>query len=234
MRLTTKDAVGVILVAGTLGALLLHNAPTGHMESHVSLIADAGGSVTSSVEVSTIAFVDVNVVPMGRDDVLRRKVVIVRGGFVTRIGDVGVLEPPPGALRIDGHGTQYLAPGLTDAHVHLGDAPETLLPLFVANGVTTVFNLEGDPRHLRLRESIVNGEVVGPTIYTAGPFVDEDVVRSPADARRAVRGQEKRGYDFVKVHGDLSAESFEMLTRTGARKGREARRPRRSRTSFWR
>ena len=219
MRLTTQDAVGVVLVAGTLGALLLHNAPTGHMESHVSLIADAGGSVTSSVEVSTIAFVDVNVVPMGRDDVLRRQVVIVREGFVVRIGDVGVLEPPPGALRIDGHGTQYLAPGLTDAHVHLGDAPETLLPLFVANGVTTVFNLEGDPRHLRLRERIVNGEVVGPTIYTAGPFVDEDVIRSPADARRAVRRQERRGYDFVKVHGDLSAESFEMLTRTGREEG---------------
>ena len=215
MRLTTQDAAGIVFVAGTLGALALHNAPTGHRDSHVSPIADAGGSVTSSVAVSTIAFVDVNVVPMGRDEVLRRKVVIVREGFVTRVGDVGVLEPPPGAVLIDGHGTQYLAPGLTDAHVHLGDDPESLLPLFIANGVTTVFNMQGDTRHLALRERIATGDVVGPTIYTAGPFIDEDLIRSAADARRAVRRQKTSGYDFVKLHGDLSEESFEMLTRTG-------------------
>ena len=216
MHLTTKDRIGLLMVASTFGALLLHNAPTGHRSTHVGPVADAGGSVTSAVDVPTYAFVDVNVVPMDRDRVLHHQVVLVRDGFVTRIGDVGVVEPPAGARIVDGGGTRYLAPGLTDAHVHLGDEPRRLLELFVANGVTTVFNLEGTRDHLALREAVRSGELTGPTIYTAGPFVDGRTVRSPADARRTVHQQKQRGFDFVKVHGELSAPSFAALSEAGA------------------
>jgi hypothetical protein len=219
MRLAGKDTVGAVLVLSTFAAFLLHTAPTRHRDSHISPIADAGGSVTSSVDVPTVAFVDVNVVTMVRDEVIRRQVVLVRDGFVTRIGDVGVVEPPPGALVIEGGGSRYLMPGLTDAHVHLGDDPDRLLMLFVANGVTTVFNLQGDAEHVELRDRIRSGEVVGPTIYTAGPFVDARTVRSPTDALRTVRRQRARGYDFVKLHGDLTAESYDALNQAALEEG---------------
>jgi len=159
--------------------------------------------------------VDVNVLPMDHRTVLRRQVVIVRGGFVTRIGPVGVVEVPRGARVIDGGGTQFLAPGLTDAHVHLSEDPEEL-KLFIATGVTTVFNLEGAPYHLRLRERVASGELIGPTIYTSGPFINGDNTRSPSEARKAVQYQSGRSYDFIKVHGDLSAETFEALSTAGA------------------
>lgn len=211
MRLTTKDTVGLLLVVGTASALLVHNAPEGHRSTHIRPVADAGGSVTSTVDVATFAFHDVNVLPMDGRAPLRRQVVVVRDGFVTRIGPVGVVDPPEGALLVDGRGTRWLAPGLTDAHVHLGDEPEALLPLFLANGVTTVFNLEGTIEHLRLRDRVATGEVAGPTIFTSGPFVDDEVVRTPAQAARMVRRQRELGYDFVKVHGALSPSSYEAL-----------------------
>jgi hypothetical protein len=99
--------------------------------------------------------------------------------------------------------------------VHLRGRYEAWLPLFIANGVTTVFNLEGRPGHLALKRRISSGAQEGPTVFTAGPFVGEPTVRTPADARAVVARQAARGYDFVKVHGDLSADAYAMLTEAG-------------------
>ncbi|NIQ59686.1 MAG: amidohydrolase, partial [Gemmatimonadetes bacterium] len=82
-----------------------------------------------------------------------------------------------------------------------------------------MFNLDGERRHLAVRERVGRGELAGPTIYTAGPFADGSSVRSPADAQRFVRGQKQAGYDFVKLHGDLDRESFEALARAGRDEG---------------
>ena len=173
MKLTPKDTVGLLLVAGTLGALYVHVSPDGHASRHPSSVADGGGSATTAVESSAVAFVNVNVLPMDRDRVLRNQVVIVEDGFVQSIGPAGQMKRPPGALIIPGDGSRYLVPGLTDAHVHLEGNPQQWLKLFVANGVTTVFNLEGEQRHLELRDLIRSEEVLGPTMYTSGPFTNE-------------------------------------------------------------
>lgn len=215
MRLDAKDLVGAVVVAGALAVVAVHRSPLGHPAGHQGSVADAGGSVTSPVGEPATAFVDFNVVPMDRDVVLRRQVVIVRGRLIERMGEVGTLEPPPGARVIQGDGSQFLAPGLTDAHVHLQGRYESWLPLFVANGVTTVFNLEGRPGHLALRRRIAEGARPWPTVYTAGPYVDRPDVRTPADARTTVARQAARGYDFVKVHGNLSAEAYAELTEAG-------------------
>jgi imidazolonepropionase-like amidohydrolase len=211
MRLTTKDAVGFVLVASTLAALLARR-DADHGETDLPSVADAGSATTSAATVPTFAFVDFNVVPMVGQDVLRHQVVIVRDGFVSRIGPVGVIETPAAARVVRGDGSGYLVPGLVDAHVHLEDARQDLLPLFLANGVTTVFNLQGDERHLALRDRSRDPDFVGPTVFTSGPFVHDGAVRSPEDARRTVEAQAQAGYDFVKVHGRLSAESYAALT----------------------
>ncbi|MDH3422161.1 MAG: amidohydrolase family protein [Gemmatimonadota bacterium] len=215
MRLDAKDAAGVAVILCTLGVVAVHNGPFGHPDGHRAGVADAGGSVTSAVGEPTTAFVDFNVVPMDRDVVLPHQVVVVRGGFIQQIGPVGTVEPPRGANIIEGNGTGYLSPGLTDAHVHLRGRYDSWLPLFVANGVTTVFNLEGRPGHLALKRRILEGTQEGPMVYTSGPYVGDPQVRTPADARTTVARQAARGYDFVKVHGDLSAEAYRMLTEAG-------------------
>ena len=219
MKLSSKDTVGLLLVAGTLGTLYLHIGPDGHASKHPSSARGGGGSVTTAVESSAVAFVNVNVLPMDRDRVLRNQVVIVEGGFVQSIGPAGQMRPPPGALIVPGDGSRYLVPGLTDAHVHLEEDAEQWLKLFVANGVTTVFNLEGEPRHLELRDRIRSDEVLGPTMYTSGPFTNEPRIETPQQAEGEVREQVRLGYDFVKIHGNLSADAYQRLVEVGSEEG---------------
>jgi len=219
MRLDTQDKVGAAVLLGALATVIVHSSSAEHRHGLDAGVADARGSVTSPVGERATAFVDFNLVPMDRDVVLPHQVVVVRDGFIETIGDVEDVELPPGAHVIEGDGTQYLAPGLTDAHVHLRDHYEAWLPLFIAHGVTTVFNLEGRPGHLDLKRRIWAGTRQGPTVYTAGPYVSEPEVRTPADARNTVARQAARGYDFVKVHGDLSEETYAELNEAGRELG---------------
>src|SRR5688572_3877778 len=121
-----------------------------------------------------IAFVNVNLISMDREDVQTGQTVVVERG---RIVAIGTASPPKGATVVDGTG-RFLLPGLTDSHVHLttdmpwaparpdfGDAP-----LYLAHGVTTVVNLRGTPAQLEWKRRIETGGMLGPTIYTSGEF----------------------------------------------------------------
>ena len=91
-----------------------------------------------SAQAQTVAFVDVNVVPMDRERVL------LRNGLIKEIGDAKRVKIPKDAQRIDGAG-KFLIPGLTDMHVHLftdDEFPDALaedeFKIKVAYGVTTI------------------------------------------------------------------------------------------------
>lgn len=157
----------------------------------------------------TVAFVDVNVVPMDSERILERHTVLVREGRIAEIGDADTVQAPKDALHIDGHGN-YLMPGLTDMHVHLYTPQE--FPLYLAHGVTSVFNLWGRPAHLLWREQIARGEVAGPTIYTCGPIIFR--ADTADEARRIVEEQSEAGYDSIKIYSDVSKEAYPVLVET--------------------
>ncbi len=215
MKLSRKDAVGLGLVAATSLVLAVHVAPGDHAARHAAVAGGRGGSAASATEGPTFAFMDVNVVPMDGRAVLPRQVVVVEGGVIRDVGPVGVVRPPEGARRVDGGGTMVLIPGLTDAHVHLTAGAERWLPAFLASGVTTVFNLAGERRHLRMRDRVLAGTLLGPTIYTSGPPVHRPRVRTPEDAAAAAEEHARRGYDFIKVRGDLPSETLRALVEAG-------------------
>jgi hypothetical protein len=163
--------------------------------------------VTSLNTGVAIAFVNVKVIPMEGERAAPGQTVIVSGDRIAAIGAAADVRVPQGATVIDGSG-RYLVPGLTDAHVHLegdgtggttrsdfGDAP-----LYLAHGVTTVFNLRGLPVHLEWRRRIESGEMVGPTIYTSGEFVNEPRVNTADEVQREVTTQAREGYDLIKYH----------------------------------
>ena len=122
----------------------------------------------------------------------------------------------PSIRVIDGAG-RYLVPGLTDAHVHLELDERRWLPVFLSYGVTSVFNLRGEPRHLALRRDVAEGRAVGPTIYTSGPYVNLPDIQTASDAARAAAEQKAAGYDFIKIHGNLSPNTYRALADTARR-----------------
>ena len=168
-----------------------------------------------------VAFVNVNVVPMDTERVIAAQTVVIKDGVITEIGPAAKVKVPAGALRVHASG-KYLMPGLIDTHVHLTVPREMVLALFqlfIANGVTTVVNLRGTPEHLELRASVEKGEVFGPTLYTAGSYVNQPFVNTPDEVERAVIEQKRAGYDFVKMHGDLSREAYARLFAVARREG---------------
>ncbi|HKR14373.1 MAG TPA: amidohydrolase family protein, partial [Pyrinomonadaceae bacterium] len=169
------------------------------------------------------AFVNVNVVPFDRERILAGQTVIVRDGRIAEIGPADKTKVPAGALQIDGRG-KYLMPGLADMHVHLfagagqpDDLTSQQFQLFLANGVTTIRNMIGKPEHVVLRDRVAKGDLLGPTIYTAGPPLLGNNVATPEAAERAVVEQKKAGYDLLKLHEGLSPETYAAIVATAKR-----------------
>lgn len=172
----------------------------------------------------TLAFEHVTLVPMVREEVLPDHTLVVRDGRIVALGPAASTAVPAEAVRIDGRG-KFLMPGLADMHVHVWD--ENDLYLFVANGVTTVRNLFGNPLHLDWRAKIERCELVGPRIYTAGPIIDGEnpvwpgsvALTDPDRAADIVAEQKAAGYDFLKPYAKLSAECYEALAIAGEEAG---------------
>ncbi len=187
-------------------------------------IAIASGAVAAPLasQDSTVAFTGVTVIPMDRERTIENQTVLVRGGRIAALGPSASTPVPAGAIRVDGRG-KYLIPGLAEMHAHIptpqveaqlgAGFAESVLKLFVANGVTTIRGMLGHPSHLALRERVRAGAVLGPTIYTSGPSFNGNSAPDPATARRMVLEQKAAGYDFLKIHPGLSRETFDTLAR---------------------
>ncbi len=160
-----------------------------------------------------IAFVGVNVVPMGSERVLEGHTVVVQDGRISSVTEDDS-QVPEGARRIDGEG-RWLMPGLAEMHGHVPgpddpDYAEDVLFLYVSNGVTTVRNMAGHASHLALRDRVEAGELVGPTLFAASPWLTPETAGTPEAARQAVRDYQAAGFDLLKL-GTIDAESYAAM-----------------------
>ncbi len=171
-----------------------------------SLLTICPAALTQAPDSAPIAVIHVHLIPMDRERVLDDQTVVIANGKIAEIGPTSSVKVPRSAKKIDGSG-KYLMPGLTDAHVHLYSAIE--FPLYIANGVTTVFNLDGRPAHLQWRKQVASGEILGPTIFTSGPIFGR--AHQPEEAVRLVDEQADAGYDAVKVFNQVSKAEFPAL-----------------------
>ncbi len=166
-----------------------------------------------------IVFNHVSVIPMDRDTVLENQAVVAKNGMIVAMGPAGSVSFGSDALVIDATG-KYLMPGLAEMHAHMPpvndlEPMEKVLALFALNGVTTIRGMLGHPKHLELRADIRSGKITGPHFYTAGPPLDGDNVKTPAEAVAAVRAQKQAGYDFIKIlMPGLSRECFDAMAAT--------------------
>jgi len=154
---------------------------------------------------------------MTSEIVVEQQTVVVDNGRIKAIGPVDEVPIPEGARLVDGT-DRYLMPGLAEMHAHVpgADSPDLdrSFSLYVANGVTTVRGMLGQPSHLPLRQALLDGKVFGPRLYTSGPSLNGRSVNGAAHARQLVEEQHAAGYDFIKVHPGLSSVEFEALAET--------------------
>jgi imidazolonepropionase-like amidohydrolase len=172
----------------------------------------------------TVAFVNVNVVPMTSDAVLPSHTVVIRGDRIVEVAPSRSVTLAEGTRTIDASG-RYLVPGLVDFHVHL--RAESELESYLRHGVTTVVALRGTETVLALRDKVRSGALDGPRIFTAGPLIDGDppiwpggatrVVTTAAEARAAADAHCGGGHDVVKVYNNLAPDLLaEVVARAHA------------------
>lgn len=173
-----------------------------------------------TISAQTVAFTNVNVIPMDKERVLENQTVLVKDGLIVEIGKK--VKIPKDAQIIEAKG-KYLIPGLVDMHTHLlsdgDDYPDSIaedeLKVMIANGVTTIRFMIGTKEQLVLREKSAKGEIIAPTIYSASPHLtgkeqgNNFVVNTAEEAREAVRQSKQAGYDFIKVTTFIKPEVYE-------------------------
>ncbi|HSJ65319.1 MAG TPA: amidohydrolase family protein [Gemmatimonadaceae bacterium] len=192
--------------------------------SLIVLASIASPDTARSQEPQAIAFVGASVIPMDREHVLENHTVIVRGDRIVEVGPAASVRVPAGAQRVEARG-KFIIPGLAEMHGHVPppNAPaqliENTLFLYVANGITTVRGMLGAPGQLELRERTRRGEVIGPTLYLAGPSFNGNSVNAPAQAEQMVREQKAAGWDLLKVHPGLTRQEFDAMARTAKEVG---------------
>lgn len=142
--------------------------------------------------------------------------VVIRGNRIVASGPAVVTPAPEGATILDGTG-KYLIPGLWDMHVHtVFPGGREVLPLYVANGVTGVRDLAGDwGQILGWRREIAEGTLTGPRLMASGPYLEGGDVpiphllaRTPEEARAAIDSLAAMRVDVVKLHSQLTRETY--------------------------
>jgi imidazolonepropionase-like amidohydrolase len=180
---------------------------------------------------AALVFQHVSLIDMTGAAPQREMTVIVTADRIAAIGATGQVKIPKGARVIDATG-KFMIPGLWDMHVHLAKTGENTLPLFLANGVTGVRDMGGDPALvLRWRAEIAAGQRLGPRIKAAGPILESAsnvarmlreggvepyarfrvAVGSPAEAEPAVARLAALGVDFLKLRTVTSLETYQAI-----------------------
>lgn len=184
------------------------------------LLATAAGQ---SPEQELLVIRDVNVIPMDEEQVLPSRTVVIENGRISRILAGGKYRVAAGAREIDGAG-KYLMPGLAEMHAHVPGGRDDeeyrhdVLFLYLANGVTLIRGMAGDPVHLEVRDALARGDLPGPRLVTAGPAFSERTAPSPEAAVELVREQAAAGYDFIKVISG-SREAFDAMAEAAKEAG---------------
>jgi imidazolonepropionase-like amidohydrolase len=175
--------------------------------------------------IERLAIVGADVLPMTGPARLHNQTVLVDGDRIAAVGPERRIRIPAGYRIIRARGL-VLMPGLVDMHIHLspdpgrpGDSTQRALAIALANGVTTVRVMLGQPAHTRVREAIERGELPGPRIYAASPAIHQGNTRTTDEARQAVRAAHAAGFDLIKSHQLTDVEVWQAMQDEAARLG---------------
>jgi len=178
-----------------------------------------------------LAITHVTVIDMTGAAPLADQTVIIQKDRIANIGASNTVAIPRGAQTLDAHG-KFLIPGLVDMHIHLTAAGEPdgsrkfIIPLLVANGITSVRDMGGYLESLKpLRKEIAEGKRLGPRIVTPGPYLDGSppsfqpslVVTNAVEASEDVHQLAALGVDFIKVQSILSREAYFAIAQAAQR-----------------
>lgn len=177
-----------------------------------------------------LVLTNANVIDTRTGSVGHNLTVVIRDGTIRSIAKIGLIQASR-KLRVVNANGKYLIPGLWDMQVRSANGPaaawdeKILYPLYIANGVTGVRDMEGDADLLDQRQQrIQNGEFLGPNVVFPGGALDSTssdghviAVNNPAEARHAVHTFKDRGVDLIKLLPHVARETYLAIADEAAR-----------------
>ena len=173
--------------------------------------------------------------PEGPDDRLLTdvRIVDVEAGNVGSAADVRIVDgtiaqigadlaPRPSETVLDGGGG-YLVPGFWDMHMHSFQlSPQLHLPLFVANGITSVRDMMDCPSvsdaliacvadKRRWSAAAAAGEMASPRFMSVASFYFNDQAMSADEAVARAKSYGERGIDAFKMYNGVSRAAYFAL-----------------------
>ena len=174
-----------------------------------------------AVPAGTIALTNAKVIDGTGAPARVGQTIVIEGDRITAVGPSSSVRAPDGARVIDLTG-QTVIPGLVGLHNHSyytggnGRAAQLSFSgsrLYLASGVTTIRTTGAQQPYaeLNLKREIDAGRVVGPTMFTTGPYLTGEQgsqtmtrLNGPDQARRVVGYWSEEGVDWFKAYTWIS------------------------------
>lgn len=162
---------------------------------------------------------NVSIVDVENGKIITNQTVALDGDKISEVYRSSVV-PSPQTEVIDGTG-KFLIPGLWDMHTHYFWNYTFSNPLLIANGITGVREMWGNPDVINtVRQQTAAGEMIAPDIYAAGAIIDgvppiwpgSSGVANPEEAIAEVDKQVASGVDFLKVYSRLTKEAYMAIS----------------------
>jgi len=157
----------------------------------------------------------VNIIDVANNSIVPDQTILIVNNRISKIANSDSISIDDSFTHIDGQGKFALA-GLWDMHSHLGFqiAPQIVMPMHIANGVTSIRDMQGvvninSDRRL-WRDQIASGDLMGPRIIG---FADEMVGDSydERDVAEVVNRSAQDKNTFVKIYSGILSERYFQL-----------------------
>ncbi|HVI47648.1 MAG TPA: amidohydrolase family protein [Chitinophaga sp.] len=169
----------------------------------------SGQQKKADLVISSVKIIDVS---NGR--IIPDQSIIIRNDSIIAVTGSKQAKHYASSQIVDGSG-KYAMPGLWDMHMHFGGGDtlaaenKNFLPLYLAHGITTVRDCAADISLsvLQWRDSVNNGTLQGPTIFTSGPklegyksiWLGDLEIGTTAELHKALDSLQQLKVDFVKI-----------------------------------
>ncbi len=164
-----------------------------------------------------VLFREVNIIDAKSGGILSDMDVLVSDGIIVKVGKKVTVPSRIKELTFVNSKGKYMLPGLTDAHVHMGNSNVDKL-LNLVTGVTTVREMAASPWMVGYKNEVSNNSILAPNIYLAGKMLNQsdlwffsEIVKEEEEAREKVRYHKALGYDFIKVWNVMHESLLEAI-----------------------
>jgi imidazolonepropionase-like amidohydrolase len=139
--------------------------------------------------------------------------IVMENGRIRDMGPSSKVPVPAGATVVDLTG-KFIAPGIINAHGHVGAKTEPQLRQYALYGVTTTTSMQTDPEEVvQVRDAQKRGELRGARVSTVKyRFAPDPEVVTPQQARAKVDETVAAGADYIKVWVDSGFGTRAKLT----------------------